>query len=409
MKEYICISKRSIVLFGIFASFIVPTFLYSISLYVLLTNSVYLLVLGWCVCDFCKNFKKCSSVFYLISLMYLFQGISTMIMAPQLVMGFAKTAIKSMTFCYLIDSGLRRKKSIEFVNVLVWYLLIVITLNFFTLIIFPNGMYSAGAYSANYLMGYDNSHIRWQLPALVLSYIYATIVCGKIDRRTLFLGGVVIASTLLIESGTATIAIGLFVIGVFVVELNIKKGTFKIINALTPVSAVIIGIIGSFIVIDATISNNSFNLLSSIIEYFGKDSTLSGRDVIWINALNWISQNLIWGMGYETEEMVSMRLVGRIGYGSSPHNLFLEILYNGGVCLGIIFILIYIILHKRLMKCKIKKYGVIAGIWLTIISIMGITEPQTGPYLRLTWLIIGNLPVLISEKEMKENEKNKSS
>ena len=26
MKEYICISKRSIVLFGIFASFIVPTF-----------------------------------------------------------------------------------------------------------------------------------------------------------------------------------------------------------------------------------------------------------------------------------------------------------------------------------------------------------------------------------------------
>lgn len=406
-----CVSRQSIVVFVAFCLWIVPTYLYSSVIFMSIANAFGYAAIFLCLIDFFKNPKECSVIFWLILLSFVVQGISTARLNPELLSTYIRQYAKTTAFCYFLDKMTRSNRGTKNINVLLHYLELMIFINLLTLILFPNGMYSSGAYSRNYWMGYDNTHIRWQIPALAISFIYSFATRKKITARTWGLTFIVLISTVLIEAGTATVAVIVFSMGMIYILIGKHKDKERGIKFFNPLFALGIGIIGSIIVVGGTVLGSQIGIIARFSSLLGKDSaTLTGRNYIWMNALAAIKNNLVWGLGYETADMTSLKLVNKIGYGSSPHNLCLEVLYNGGIVLAAIIIMIYIVLHFVLRKYKEVPVVSICGLWLLIISIMGITEPQYSSQLRLAWIVIGNIPYLCKENGLiiKEERKRKN-
>ena len=403
-----CMSKKSALLFIAFCFWIVPTYLYNVSAFMLIANLFGYTAILLCMIGILKNPRDCSLVFWLIVLSVVAQGISTAMANPDLLSTYARQYAKTIAFCYFLDKFTKGDRATKNINVLLHYLEMMIFINLATLIVFPNGMYTSGVYSSNYWMGYDNTHIRWQIPALAISFIYSFATKQKISIRTWVLTLAVLLSTLIIGSGTATIAVIVFAIGMIYILLGKRQDKEKGIKLFTPLAALIVSIVGTIVVVGGTIMGSQIEIVERIASALGKDSaTLTGRNYIWVGSLTAIQNNLLWGLGYETSDMTSMRLVNTTGYGSSPHNLCLEVLYNGGIVLAVIIVLIYLAIHFRLVKYKDVPLISVCGLWLLIISVMGITEPQYSSQLRLAWIIIGNIPYLCQENGLLIMEERK--
>jgi|GEM_PF-2904471 len=392
------VSKKSIMLFGAFCMWIAPTYLYNVSFFMFFSNSFVYLAIAAFLIDFCRNFRRSSIVFCLIVVSVVIQGVATSMLNPGLLVTYVRQYSKTIAFCYFMDKFTREGGVSKNINVLLHYLEMMIVVNFITLILFPNGMYVSGSYSRNFWMGYDNTHIRWQIPALAISYIYSFVVNKRIGFRTVLLSLVILLSTIIVGSGTAIIAVVVFAAGMLYILLGKRKDQEKGPKLFMPLSALVISIIGSILIVGGTIAGSQVGFVAQIAEWLGKDSaTLTGRSYIWTSSLATIKEHLIWGVGYETSEMTSMRLVNRIGYGLSPHNFCLDVLYNGGIILAIIVILIYVVLQFKLSKYKKLPVISICGLWLITISVMGLMEPQYNTQLRLAWIIVGNIAYLCQE------------
>lgn len=395
------VSKKSVFLFVAFCLWIVPTYLYNVSVFMLISNLFGYAAILLCIIDISKKPQECSVIFWLLVLSIIAQGISTARANPELLSTYIRQNAKTITFYYFLDKFTKSDRATKNINVLLHYLEVMIFINLVTIIIFPNGMYSSGVYTSNYWMGYDNTHIRWQIPALAISFIYSFATKQKITIRTWILTAAVFLSTLIIGSGTATIAVIVFSIGMVYILSGKHKGTEKGIKIFTPLTALLVGVIGTVLVVGGTIAGSQIEIVERIASSLGKDAeTLTGRSYIWIGTLAAIQKNMLWGLGYETSDMTSMRLVNTTGYGTSPHNLCLEVLYNGGIVLAVIIVLIYLVIHFKLKRYKNIPLISVCGLWLLIISIMGITEPQYSSQLRLAWIIIGNIPCICEENEL---------
>lgn len=392
------VSKKSALLFIAFCFWIVPTYLYNVSAFMLVANLFIYAAVFFFIIDILKNPRDCSLTFWLIVISVIVQGISTAMANPELISTYIRQYTKTIAFCYFLDKFTKDYRVTKNINVLLHYLEMMIYINLITLILFPDGMYTSGAYTSNYWMGYDNTHIRWQLPAMAISFIYSFATQKKITIRTWILTAAVLISTLRIGAGTATIAVVVFAVGMLYILLGKRQDKEKGIKLFTPLAALIVSIVGTIVIVGGTIVGSQIEIVEKIASTLGKDSaTLTGRNYIWIGALSAIQNNLVWGLGYETSDMTSMRLVNTLGYGSSPHNLCLEVLYNGGIVLAVVVILIYLVIHLKLVKYKDIPLISVCGLWLLIISVMGITEPQYSSQLRLAWIIIGNIQYLCQD------------
>lgn len=403
------VSKKSVLLFIAFCLWIVPTYLYNVSAFMLIANLFGYAAIFLFMIDVLKKPRDCSLTFWLIVISVIVQGISTAMVNPALVSIYIRQYSKTIAFCYFLDKFTKDYRVTKNFNVLLHYLEIMIFINLMTLILFPDGMYTSGVYTSNYWMGYDNTHIRWQIPALAISFIYSFATKQKLTIRTWILMLVVLSSTLLIGAGTATIAIVVFAAGMLYILLGKRKDKENGIKIFMPLAALIISIVGTIIIVGGTIVGSQIEIVEKIASLLGKDSaTFTGRNYIWIGTLSAIQNNLMWGLGYETSDMTSMRLVNTTGYGSSPHNLCLEVLYNGGIVLAIIIILIYLETHLKLLRYKDIPLISVCGLWLLIISVMGITEPQYGSQLRLAWIIIGNITYLCQDNGLIIEERKRN-
>lgn len=390
LKKSIVINKIEALLFLLLCFMIVPTYLYNFPYFVAVSNIIYYVLFLLCILHIFRYYKNCSVIFWLILLATILQGISTAMMQPELLDTYSKLSLKAITFCYILDYGMRKRPK-EFINALVRYFEFIIIINLFTILFFPSGMYQSGSYESNFYMGYHNTHIRWQLPAIALSFIYSLSVYKKVKLRSVLLYVVVFISNIMVSSSTAIIILAVFGLGLLYILLNKRKDVEKGIKLFTPMTAILTLVVGSILVIGSTLFSLKFDLLAKIIDFFGKDISLTGRNYIWVNALEAIQNKLLWGYGYEEANITSMRLVGTVGYGTSPHNFGLEVLYVGGVMLAIAILLIYFILQYKVSKVKNIPATSICGLWLLTVSIMGVTEPQYGTYLKLAWIVTGNI------------------
>ena len=136
-----------------------------------------------------------------------------------------------------------------------------------------------------------------------------------------------------------------------------------------------------------------------------RDVSFTNRTIIWDYAIKAIYNKPLIGWGRTFEE--TRRIVLR---GTSAHNQFLNILFEGGFVLLLFFIIWILFMSKGIKKCTNKKVKIVLLAALTSYLIMWIAEPFSYSGIVLMFIIfvmIMKSPELFNENEVNIHEYRK--
>ncbi|WP_338854343.1 O-antigen ligase family protein [Clostridium perfringens] len=393
-----------IIMFFLLFPTYMPTYLYQFLGLVSLVSLIRYGILIFCFFSLLYKKKNISLTGWLVILSYVLVCISTYLSPTGEFDTYIRITIRGLSLVLLFEWGMKRNARV-FLQTSLLMLEIIIYLNFITVILFPNGLYNAGAYSTNYLMGYHNTFIRWQIPALAISCILSFMKKKRISVRTWLLYMCVLLTNLLVKSSTGIIGAIIFGIGMFLTNGKKMKKSNRLNKKIFTIETMIVtSILGSIVVIGTIWGAMSFRILQIVLDFFGKNSTMSGRFYIWTSSIELIIKNFIWGYGYESADIISMKYVGKVGFATSAHNFWLELLYQGGVVLLTVVLIIFLVIRSKINKLTVNSISCIIGLWFITIGVMGITEPQYGNYLIIAWIICGNIDQLF-KRDKKDKDK----
>ena len=219
--------------------------------------------------------------------------------------------------------------------------LILLLINFVTIILFPGGFYlNSSGYSGNYFLGYDNNLITYIFPALALSFTNSLNRNGKIGIKSIFL--TVISFFSIIFTWSVTGVVSMFIMIVLFSMYTIKKKDFPIKKYIVVALSLFIGIV--FLRFQ--------NIFSFIIEgWLKKDLTFTGRTYIWDIFINEIKKSILIGHGVVDNKY----LIYTLNAGHA-HNYFLQILYQGGIVTFSMFLGFFFSAINKVKNCNEKKY-----------------------------------------------------
>lgn len=210
-----------------------------------------------------------------------------------------------------------------------------------------------------WLFGPKNNMIMWIIAANLLSQIsimqrkYRKIIIFEDIKRNFF-DYLVILATILTPALTKS-STSLFVM-LILSSVILLKGIYQNVN--TKMMVWIIA--GMYVILSMTLySMSSSNFLSFFAGLFGKDATFTGRTSAWASAIAMIIRKPVLGYGYiSSKDMQS--LLGASAF-VNTHNTLLQILVNGGLVLGVVFVSYIVYLIKRITNAiqREKHIGVL--------------------------------------------------
>ena len=183
-----------------------------------------------------------------------------------------------------------------------------------------------------YFLTYDNASIFYFLPLVGVLWFLAF----EGSRKVKILSVVVTVFALYMfferKSATAMATMLVFLVGVVLALIDARTGALsrsyvgKHLFSLP--SAVIFGFLATIAVLFVA-GNEVFSAISAL---FSKSVSFSGRDRIWGLSLDWIAQSPLLGYGIE-DSVTSVEKIAQ----THCHNIFLQLLYTGGVVSLILF------------------------------------------------------------------------
>ena len=253
---------------------------------------------------------------------------------------FAKVFGLTLLISYVI-----RKKNYNIIGLILSYYELIIFINLITIILFrPRGMYFSDVGAGhNYFLGLDNTHCNTYYLAIAMAFgrdfLDGKVINGKFSKNTVMLILIVNISVILCMSMTSVVQVVCFDF------LLLFRNTSIIDKLLKPFSVVLLNFSISIFFLFFYTANDSF-LSDIIINVFGKKPTLTGRVVIWKNALKEAVSRPILGHGLNLDYSIRT-----IQY-SHTHNQYLTDFYFGGVILFILLISIVMITVYSSSLCK---------------------------------------------------------
>lgn len=243
-------------------------------------------------------------------------------------------------------------------------LLILIFINFYTIIRYPKGLYLDDLYSNNWFFKYDNMHSFIYFPGLLLSYLSM-----KYDKKNIVKFVLVLfMSTYCVyycRSANTVVAYTIFLL-----YLLLKKFMDNI-EILNTKNYFITYIILFFSMVIFRIQNIFDWLIVGILK---KDLTFTGRTIIWNRVIEYIKISPIFGYGIEKGKTITAKL-GNVYY-AHAHNTFLDVLYKGGMVGFALFIYLLYIVVKKLYKYKKYSEAKFTGMIILNILIMTVFEAR---------------------------------
>lgn len=229
-------------------------------------------------------------------------------------------SVNCITILLLVDScdAKHIKNAIKGIKDYVQWVVII---NFMTILLFPNGLYSGdkSATEKYYFWGHNNSAVKIIIPAIVLSLIYDLVEYKKITKKTWIFSLIGFGTVTLTWSNTGMVGIAIILIGLLFQGKFTEKATRipGIAYVLTPVVLFVVFIV-----------QQRFGIFEYIItSVFHKSMNMTGRTTIWSSAIPAIMRNPIWGYGYG----VRLNTIVNLAFDpSSCHNYFLDLLVRGG-------------------------------------------------------------------------------
>lgn len=228
------------------------------------------------------------------------------------------------------------------------------------------------AYNRNFLIGGKNALAVFCIPSIYYNYLSMMLKNRKINLKGMIFIVIAIFTPLIGGSSTGFIASVIVIICVVFRKVNIK------INVLY---FVYVGVL--LIMLNANLLNNIPIINSFITETLNKDLTFTGRTFIWNKSLFFIKNNFL---GYGRGNNLLLNYFNGI---NECHNIFLQVLLDGGIISLILFLLYF-------FKCQIfkgnfdKNSKIIINVSkLTIFSLMIIGLTESIIYkLDLWWILL---------------------
>lgn len=271
------------------------------------------------------NFKKVSKIILSISLMQLIFLTSTII-NNGMIWWATVQAISIISICALLEMTMKLNLKEAFIGFSI-PMVIMATLTIITMFLaYPKGLYRIineyDIVSSNYLWGFDNSSIFKFIPTLII------LILGtyKTNNNYKVFGLIFLLFTtnafIFIESlAAAGACLSILAIYIFIL---IKKKSIKIFN-LKNIVIVITAIIAIILII-----NKNSMILKDMVMGTAKEGSLYFRLNIWNKTIEQIEKSPVIGYGLEEKTVTASKIIL-----DHPHNIFLDILYRGGI-VGII-------------------------------------------------------------------------
>lgn len=281
-------------------------------------------------------------------------------------------------FCLLIDYGLKKDKII-FLKTLASFFTVLVYLNLFLILLFPQGMYtSSTGFFENWLLGYKNTHILYIFPGILFRFLYSYCKYNKVRISDYVYLSVGTISTLIVKNSTGIV--GIVCIWLFF----LLKKIFNKIHIFNILTYFLINV-GLFVSIVVWRVQEIFSYL--IIHILHRNITFTGRTFIWDSALKYIKRKPILGYGN-----VSFNYNNYI---FSTHNTILGILHKVGF-VGIFFYFLFLYKSlKELWKNKANEISQFISIIIFSYFLMMLVEAYGFAYYLFIFVIAYDITIII--------------
>ena len=292
---------------------------------------------------------------------------------------------KLMVYLGLVDYMMRNKQTAA-VNDLFQIIFLFVVVDFVSLLAFPNGIkqteYVWNEWSTSYdpiwFFGRKNNRIFYYIILDVLSIWKYNISRTKKNKWFVILAMVMgMTSSVLEESSTSIIVSAILSFGVicFLWKKEIKKIPVNLCVLLYGIFEIVL--VGGSATVVAPIINDLFH----------KDLTFSGRSLIWNQILVMIAQKPILGWGYMKSTTISKILGSKVF--TSAHNQWLNFLFQGGIVLFGIAVMLFAIEIGTIKKQKANRNVFIMTVVLISLFVDMLFESQfNGIAVGLTIIMI---------------------
>lgn len=308
---------------------------------------------------------------------------------------------KLLLVCILVDVYMEYDRK-YIVNALFVIMLIMVAIDVYSLIAFPNGLYiedvSYNEWSTGQLRGWflgkSNNHLYWYILLIATAFIkqeYGT-------KRITVIGLSAVALFAMIKLGSVDSIISVSVIILMVLFIKSLRSV-RINGRIVFAALVIINVIFVF---------GNANAFSYLIENFiGKDSTFTNRKQLWEVAIQLFADKPITGYGLTSDSIVA-EIAGSAAY-VNMHNQWLQTLFEGGILLMIPFVFI---MSSPFRICRKLPKGTDIIMWIgipAVIMIHMIFECDFGSRFLIALLLsyhMGMLQRPVGEKKGGQNGTN---
>lgn len=366
MKKTTYLKLRLIIWLFPFFSYSFMEFDYKLKKFIMLSKA---LVVFWIMISYIKNCKL-NKFAYLILGFNIMLFISTVLNNGDYIRVFG-------FFCYtfvpymLVEIYIKQNITILFSIISKFYFILI----FINLVLFiknPNGIYSI---ENNYelvrynFLGLDNQIAPYMIGAIGLIIVNSLYKYNKLRITSIIM--VIICILNAIQIWSVTLLVGISIFFIFYLVINRNQISNKI---LSPKSYILFSILTFILIYYFRIQELFLNLLNK----FEKNTTLSGRDMIWSQSIDMIKQKLILGYGVQKSDSI-VYFIQNNDY-RNAHNLFLQIILICGLTGFILF------LNTIYKSCKelgeYDRYKIVSCLSALIFTFMfiGLTEYYSNLY-----------------------------
>lgn len=393
LKIRVC-SKKEICWFFVLLCFFESPYLERFSYINLLFNGMKILSVLYVIS--CFRHIKIDGMFTLIMTSEIASWFSTLIMrSPMITMTFEVFSVA--LFCLTVNLMVREDAK-TCIRVLCIIFELLVYINFFSMLFFPNGLYIPSNYLTvgtrkYYFLGHQNAMAIYSVVAITLQNLRIQMEITekqrtKGKRRRIALAFVSIYYSIRVWSVISILS----TIGIlsFLAFEELSNHGFRI--------SLIWSIIANIFLFFSIAVLQNFNIFSKIIMgIFNREATLSGRTRIWSLAFNAFLQSPLWGVG----KGQGIALFGL----PTAHNRYMNTLFTSGI-IGMFFLLMILFcLHKKLQNTD-EKIVRIFLIFFTILLLAMQGETYEGyPFYMMIILGYNSLPI-IEQKVMSKNQRN---
>lgn len=321
-------------------------------------------LLGAVIVSATCGFKNLKNLITLGAVIYLIFGLVIAIIHGGDYKIYIRASVHLITVLLVVSYELRRKDSC-FIEFIAWYFNILLAINLVLLILKPDGLGTLLVYSEDMahrqldrvnFLEVDN---RLSLPVLIsiaASYMLPDKKINKCLRiSSLIIGG---ATNILTMSGTGLGSY--FVMLIYVVFIHKSKLREKLITMKNLLIAYFVCMF--FIVYASTIPI----LRTLIIEVLHKDFTFSGRKFIWASCYSLVYYHPLIGYGnFDSGWIIKWNGIMR-----NAHNLFYDVLIQGGFILLIGYLLFLATVFKTACDKNNKKSQLILVLLFCLFVVM---------------------------------------